>query len=301
MCWAVWFARPRPPVTRRSACAAAWVLLGIAQLAWADRGGCPPDAVPVGPVCIDRYEASVWSIPGDSARVVGRIRKGKITLGDLAAAGATQMGPIPMTGCTGFDYGAAFAPTGNWTAPLYAVSVAGVPPSTCVTWFQAEQACRLAGKRLLTNEEWQAAAAGTPDPGDADDGTTTCATNSDFAALTGARSACVSLWGAHDMAGNVWEWTATWINPVAACTFWDAAHGGDLSCIGFGSTTSEPSALTGRSSAIPRELVSFDPSLPGALIRGGNYATGTRNGIFAIFAGVNPSNISRSTGFRCAR
>ena len=52
--------------------------------------------------------------------------------------------------------------------------------------------------------------------------------------------------------------------------------------------------------ATARELVSFDSNLPGAIIRGGNYATGDRNGIFAIYGAVNPSNISRSTGFRCA-
>jgi hypothetical protein len=30
------------------------------------------------------------------------------------------------------------------------VSIPGVLPTTCTTWFQAEQACRLSGKRLLT-------------------------------------------------------------------------------------------------------------------------------------------------------
>ncbi|TMB02876.1 MAG: hypothetical protein E6J70_06345 [Deltaproteobacteria bacterium] len=96
-----------------------------------------------------------------------------------------------------------------------------------VAWFQAEQACRLSGKRLLRNEEWQAAAAGTPDPGVNDDHTATCATNSDFAALTGARSSCISLWGAHDMAGNVWEWVAEWTAPsgtartVATSVAWE--------------------------------------------------------------------------------
>src|SRR5439155_1088462 len=143
---------------------------------------CPPDAVLVGPACVDRYEASVWSIPSDSDELVGKIRRGRATVAQLAAAGAVQMGAIPMSGCTGSDYGPAFPPNGNWTTPLYAASIAGVPPSSCVTWFQAEQACRLAGKRLLTNQEWQAAAAGTPDPGVADDLTTTCATNSEFAA-----------------------------------------------------------------------------------------------------------------------
>jgi len=274
----------------------AWVTALVVQVAIVRPAGarrCAPDAVQVGPLCVDKYEASVWSIPPGDAQLLGKIRRGRVTVSQLAAGGAVQMGAIPMTGCTGTDYGPSFPPTGNWTAPLFAASVAGVPPSTCITWFQAEQACRLVGKRLLTNEEWQGAAAGTPDPGANDDLSTTCATNSDFAALTGARSACVSVWGAHDMAGNVWEWVAEWLNAAAACTNWDSTHGGDISCIGL----SPPAPPTGGGS---NELVSFDPNLPGAIIRGGNYATGDRNGIFAVFAGVNPSNISRSTGFRCA-
>ena len=255
---------------------------------------CPPDAVLVGPACVDRYEASVWSIPSGSNELVGKIRRGRATVAQLAAAGAVQMGAIPMSGCTGSDYGPAFPPNGNWTTPLYAASIGGVPPSSCVTWFQAEQTCRLAGKRLLTNQEWQAAAAGTPDPGAADDLTTTCATNSEFAALTGTRSGCVSVWGAHDMAGNVWEWVGEWINAATACTSWDSAHGGDVSCMGIAPPATVPPG-PGAS-----ELVSFDANLPGTIIRGGNYATGDRNGIFAVYGVVNPSNISRSTGFRCA-
>jgi formylglycine-generating enzyme required for sulfatase activity len=256
---------------------------------------CPPDSVAVGPVCVDKYEGSVWSIPADNKELLGRVRRGRVSLEQLADGGALQLGAVPMSTCNGFEYGAGFPSTGNWTAPLYAVSVAGVPPSTCITWFQAEQACRLSGKRLIANGDWQAAASGTPDPGMNDDGENTCATNSSFAALTGARSACRSVWGAYDMGGNVWEWVSEWINPLASCTNWVSAYGGDLSCMGLGAASPAPTLLA------PRELVEFNPSLPGSLIRGGNFATGDRNGIFAVFSGVNPSNISRSTGFRCAR
>jgi formylglycine-generating enzyme required for sulfatase activity len=257
--------------------------------------GCPPDAIQVGPACVDAYEASVWTIPAGNTRLIRRVQRGKASLADLTEGGAAQVGAIPMDTCTGVEYGPSFPPDGNWTSPRYAVSVPGVPPSTCLSWFQANQACRLAGKRLVPNDDWQAAAAGTPDPGSEDDGETTCATNSAFAANTGSRSACVSRWGAHDMAGNVWEWVGDWMNAATGCTSWDEGHGSDMSCVGL--VPAPPPEPVG----VPRELVSFDPNLPGGIIRGGNYATGTRNGIFAIYAAVNPSNISRSTGFRCAR
>ncbi len=297
-----WTPARREPYTRAvpRAGVAAMVVFALGAPAWAGRIHCTPDSVPVGPVCVDTYEASVWSIPASSSRLIARVQAGKADAAELTAGGATQLGAIPPSGCTYTEYPDSFPATGSWTAPLYAASVAGVPPSTCITWFQAEQACRLSGKRLLRNEEWQGAAAGTPDPGLSDDGTTTCATNSPFAALTGARGGCVSSWGAHDMVGNVWEWVAEWVNPATGCTSWDEAHGGDLSCMGLGSSTSTTLAMS-VGAVTSREVVSFDPNLPGAMIRGGNFATGTRNGVFAVFTGVNPSNISRSTGFRCAR
>jgi hypothetical protein len=72
---------------------------------------------------------------------------------------------------------------------------------------------------------------------------------------------------------------------------------------GIGTVPPPPESLAvgSNESVGSRELVQFDTNLPGAIIRGGNYATGDRNGIFAIWGAVNPSNISRSTGFRCAR
>jgi len=87
-------------------------------------------------------------------------------------AGAEQLGctlaPFVMK-----PFPATFPNTGNWKAEedskppspgVFAASVAGVLPSTCLSWFQAEQACALSGKRLATNQEWQRAVAGTPDP-----------------------------------------------------------------------------------------------------------------------------------------
>src|SRR5262245_24682924 len=73
----------------------------------------------------------------------------------------------------------------------HARSVAGVLPSALITWFEAAQACRNAGKRLLTNAEWQMAAAGTPDPGNAGNGTTTCNTDTGGPTSTGTTGNCI--------------------------------------------------------------------------------------------------------------
>src|SRR5262249_44720778 len=169
---------------------------------------------------------------------------------------------------------------------FYAVSVAGVQPSRCITWFQANQACLLSEKRLLTNREWQGAAAGTPDPGVADDGSTTCATINSVIANTGSRSSCKSAWGAFDMIGNVDEWVGDWADRSVSCTNWPASLGSDFSCVGG------PGDPGGQSGTL---------SLPGAFLRGGSSLDGTEAGVFAINSGGDPSQRSDVIGFRCAR
>ncbi len=237
---------------------------------------CPVDSVKVGDVCIDKYEASVWQIPSGNTALIRKVQLGHATLADLTAGGATQVSAA-------FNCGPAFPPTfdatGNWTSPLFAVSVAGVKPTSCVTWFQAEQAYALSGKRLLTNQEWQRAAAGTADPG-TDDGGTDC----NIGGLgrpqdTGSRANCVSNWGTFDMVGNVAEWVAEWTAQPTECPGW-GTFSEDLMCLAGASTTA-----TG----------------PAALVRGGAFnGTFVEAGVFAVTA-ADPARSGQGIGFRCGR
>jgi hypothetical protein len=233
-------------------------------------GSSPNDEmVQVGPLCVDKYEASVWTVYDGTG---------------------TQYGTAAD------DYPESFPDTGNWTVPLYAVSKVGVTPSRYISWFQAYQACLLSGKRLLTNAEWQMAAAGTPDPGLAGDGVTTCNTNTAGPVATGSTGDCVSNWGVYDMVGNLWEWVADWIqgpNGNGVSGAWNphaivrstSAYGDDL--------------VYGINEA--RGIDGYDTAFPAALKRGGAYDKNTEAGVFALSAFWSPADSEDGRGFRCAR
>src|SRR5436309_2749102 len=105
----------------------------------ADAGACAPDAVPVGTVCVDQYEGSVWSIPSPTTKnkgLVTKLQNGTVSLADLKAAGAVQLGCDHhelFPDHTAFPTN--FPANGNWTAispstprtpGVYAASVPGV-------------------------------------------------------------------------------------------------------------------------------------------------------------------------------
>ncbi len=248
---------------------------------------CAPDAVIAGTVCMDTYEASVWRVPNataGNAKLVKKIQQGKATAADLAAGGATQLGLL-------FDDYAPCAVNGqNCADDIFAVSLPGVKPSAYVTWFQAQAACENSRKRLPSNAEWQAAVAGTPDPGP-DNGTTDCnstAQPGQDPTPTGSRSSCKSARGAFDLVGNVDEWVADWVPRSSTCGTWSAGASptGDDQCLAGAATTDSP----------------------GAIYRGGSFyaetrgnGVGDRAGPLAIGNFVPEVNTYEDRGFRCAR
>jgi formylglycine-generating enzyme required for sulfatase activity len=232
---------------------------------------CAPDAVRVGPLCVDKYEASIWQIPSANRALVKKVVAGKATLADLTAGGAEQIGCNFSPWNASAAYPATFPANGNWTAPLYAASVPGVVPSTCLTWFQAEQACAISGKRLLTNQEWQRAAAGTPED-------SSCNTSGTAPQTSGAASHCVSSWGVFDMVGNVDEYVADWVAGTTACPGWSGGFSADLNCFA--------GAAVG--------------DTPNALIRGGSWES-KGPGVFSVW-GFSPAfQPNADVGARCAR
>ncbi|GIW44840.1 MAG: hypothetical protein KatS3mg077_2122 [Candidatus Binatia bacterium] len=258
---------------------AAVLLAGTAMAAGPPSGPlkkCPPDAVVSGTVCMDKYEASVWRIPdplGTNAKLVKKVQKGKATQADLTAGGATQLGTMSD------DYAPCTDNGQTSCSDIFAVSLPGVTPARFITWFQAQQACKNSRKRLPSNAEWQAAVAGTPDPG-SDNGTTDCNTAPiSPVAATGSRSNCVSSDGAFDMVGNLWEWVADWVPLSTACPGW-GSFSNDSMCLSGASTT--------------------DTS-PGALLRGGSFFQGSSAGPLSVNGNAQPSDWFDVVGFRCAR
>jgi len=249
---------------------------------------------------VDRYEATVWT---------------------------TRNGDGTPLGTTSPDYPDGFPSNGQWGRPpsrapstrLFALSRAGTwRPSVYLTWFQAQGACRISGKRLPTGEEWLAAANGTDDllgtTSDGADGR--CVLVGGVAAVI-TRPRCRSRWGAHDMIGNVAEWTADWMASVgrgSAYTTPGAINGNEAAngaaawpdagrqAAGWPDSPSYGGdrvfSVNSAAYTIPGN-VDFRFGVPSAVLRGGTARDATGAGVFYVNYAVAPSYEDDATGFRC--
>lgn len=216
---------------------------------------------------IDRYESGVWSNEDGTG---------------------TQYGIAPS-----YNYPISFPGNGQSTTSLYAVSQPGVMPSVNLTWFQSNEACRAAGKRLPSTDEWFAAVRGTIDPAVDNNGATGDCVTKGSVRMTGGGSSCVSVWGAQDMVGNVEEPTQEWQvgagSGTETGTPWPTSpapngYGGD------GVYNVISSAYVGATAT------KFMPSI---VIRGGEHTYGVRSGIFSTDLSSSPVQIDVRRGFRC--
>lgn len=219
---------------------------------------------------IDRYEASVWQNADGSGARYGE-------------------------GAAGDDYPASFPDNGQArrTALLYAIARRDVVPSRYLTWFQMQVACRASGKRLPTNEEWQAAAMGTDDPGVSAGAGGNCLTMGTGPRATGLGGACVSAWGAQDMIGNLNEHTSEWamaprldgVGPGATDVRWSAGFNADGMYWVSSIANLDNAGVTGRT-----------PSVVG---RGSWYQVGTAAGVFSVSLDAAAVASLYHAGFRC--
>ncbi len=232
--------------------------------------------VKAGSFWIDRYELSI---------VAAAKYKGGLCNGTGMIYGRSNQDNYPNS----------FPDDARITAPLYACSMPGLTPSANMTDFQAAMACALSGKRLCSNYQWQVAATGTPD-----DSTSCNITGSGSIEAAGARPKCVSVWGAYDMVGNLWERVAWWGQAGKAVAGYKTGTGATPWGAAFGDGKDGTWNINGTT----RTMSSWFAGLPFAALRGGaggKWGNGANTGVYSVHLNNSPAFRGSDVTARCCR
>ncbi len=204
------------------------------------------------------------------------------------------------------DYPATFPDSGNWTTRVYACSKKGIKPSGNMTYFQIQQACLLAGKRLCTNAEWQGAVAGTQDPGKhngiAGGGCHTYGTGSRKTGMAGqvpgGVGSCISNYGAEDMIGNLWETVDLWDQTGRP---WMTTNGQIASPWPKGKGYGDGADKTWNINSRTNNNSGFLNGAPALAYRGGTWDSEITAGAFNLHFANGPAVAILQLGARCCR
>jgi Sulfatase-modifying factor enzyme 1 len=231
---------------------------------------CPPDMVFVpganGGFCIDKYE-------------------------DAAGSGCSAKNPANQDETRADLENASCQP----------VSQPGLIPWRYISQNQAAVACAKVGKRLPTNEEWQAAALATPDK-NSNWGADDCQVANNWAEQpgpTGSGKNCVSGVGAYDMVGNVWEWVEGTVED-------GKYQGVDLPDDGYIKGVNSQGMPTGTDAnqADPNyndDYLWILKTGSRGIARGGYWNNNDQAGQYSVYLVAPPSEAGTGTGFRCAK
>ena len=148
-------------------------------------------------------------------------------------------------------------------------------PVVNVTYYGAEAYCAWVGKRLPTEAEWEKAACGGGDHGEAYPwGNEASCDKANYSACRGGAAPvgtyAPNAYGIHDTAGNVWEWVSDW-------------YDGGYYAASPGKNPLGPAEGTTR------------------MIRGGSWNAGASRIRCTARNQLTPAFVSDNVGFRCAK